>query len=65
MCLLKVYLEEGNNRKLITENIALISKEGNTIKLHKLETGDVINLENIDISLIDTLNSIMIIKFKK
>jgi hypothetical protein len=65
MCLLKVYLEEENEKKFIAKDIALVIKEENMIKLYKLETEDVINLENIDISSIDTINSIMIIKSRK
>ena len=65
MCLLKVYLEEGSEKKFIAKDIALVVKEENMIKLYKLETEDIINLENIDISSIDTINSIMIIKSKK
>ena len=65
MCLLKVYLEEENEKKFIAKDIALVIKEENMIKLYKLETEDVINLENIDIFSIDTINSIMIVKSKK
>jgi len=65
MCLLKVYLEEKNEKKFIAKDIALVIKEENMIKLYKLETEDTINLENIDIFSIDTINSIMIVKSKK
>ncbi len=64
MCLLKVYLEEKNEKKFIAKDIALVIKEENMIKLYKLETEDTINLENIDIFSIDTINSIMIVKSK-
>jgi hypothetical protein len=65
MCLLKVYLEEENGKKFIAKDIALVIKEENMIKLYKLETENAINLENIDIFSIDTINSIMIVKSKK
>ncbi|MEM1574637.1 MAG: hypothetical protein QXF09_00405 [Nitrososphaerota archaeon] len=65
MCLLKVYLEEGGERKFIAKDIALVIKEEDMIKLYKIETGNVINIENTDISSIDTINSIMIIKYRK
>ena len=65
MCLLKVYLEEEKNeKKFIAKDIALVIKEENMIKLYKLETENAINLENIDIFSIDTINSIMIVKSK-
>ena len=57
--------EEENEKKFIAKDIALVIKEENMIKLYKLETEDVINLENIDIFSIDTINSIMIVKSKK
>jgi len=64
MCLLKVYLEKGGGRRLIAEDVALVVREGSGIKLRSLELMDVILLEEVDISLIDTLNSVMILKPK-
>ena len=64
MCLLKVYLDKHGDRKLIAEDVALIVREGNRIKLRSLELMDVVSLEEVDISLIDTLNSVMILKPK-
>lgn len=65
MCLLKVYLEKEGEKKFIAKDIASVIKEENMIKLYKIETENVINLENVDISSIDTINSIMIVKSKK
>jgi len=64
MCLLKVYLKKGNDRRLIAEDVALVVREGNRVKLRSLELMDVVTLEEVDISLIDTLNSVMILKPK-
>ena len=64
MCLLKVYLEKGNDRRLIAEDVALVVREGSRIKLRSLELMDLVTLEEVDISLIDTLNSVMILKPK-
>ena len=64
MCLLKVYLDKRGDRKLIAEDVALVVREGNRIKLRSLELMDVVSLEEVDISLIDTLNSVMIFKPK-
>jgi predicted RNA-binding protein len=64
MCLLKVYLEKGSDRRLIAEDVALVVREGSGIKLRSLELMDEVSLEDVDISLIDTLNSVMILKPK-
>ena len=64
MCLLKVYLEKDGNRRLIAEDVALAVREGSGIKLRSLELMDAVSLEKVDISLIDTLNSVMILKPK-
>jgi predicted RNA-binding protein len=65
MCLLKVYLEKGSDRKLIAEDVALVVREGSGIKLRSLELMDVVTLEEVNIFLVDTLNSVMILKPKK
>ena len=65
MCLLKVYLKNGNNKTLIAEDIALVIKEENgIIKLRSLDFMDIATLEEVDMSLIDTINSVMILKPK-
>jgi hypothetical protein len=64
MCLLKVYLEKGGIRRLIAEDVALVVRERSMIKLRSLELMDVVSLEEVDISLIDTLNSVIILKPK-
>ena len=64
MCLLKVYLEKGSDRRLIAEDVALAVREGSRIKLRSLELMDMVTLEEVDISLIDTLNSVMVLKLK-
>jgi len=65
MCLLKVYLEKESDRRLIAEDVALVVREGSGIKLRSLELMDVVTLEEVDIFLVDTLNSVIILKPKK
>jgi len=62
MCLLKVYLKDGNlDRKLIAEDIALVSKEDNGVKIRNLNFEEK-TLEDVDIVMIDALNSILLLK---
>jgi hypothetical protein len=62
MCLLKVYVDEGESRReLIAERIALVAKENGKIKLKNLEFEET-SLENVDIVLIDALNSMLLLK---
>jgi len=65
MCLLKVYLEEGNERRRIAEDVALIIQEGDGFKLLGLDLKGEEVLEKVDVSLVDTLNSIIVFKPKK
>ena len=49
MCLFKVYLKDENSkRKLIAEDIALISKENNRIKIRNLNLEEE-TLDNVEI----------------
>jgi predicted RNA-binding protein len=64
MCLIKVYMEKGDGKELIAEDIAFVIKDGDNIILRSLEFKDISALEGVDISLIDTLNSTMLIKSK-
>jgi len=62
MCLLKVYLEDGNqDRKLIAEDIALISKEDNEVKIRNLNFEEE-TLEDVEIVMIDALNSVLLLR---
>jgi predicted RNA-binding protein len=65
MCLLKVYLDEGNGRRLVAEDVALVIKEGGGLKLIGLELMDGVAVENVEVSRIDTLNAVMIVKPKR
>lgn len=65
MCLLKIYLDDGSNRRLIAEDIALIINEASSFKLLDLKLRNVTSLRDVDVSRVDTLNSIMIFKPKK
>jgi predicted RNA-binding protein len=64
MCLINVYMEKGDSKELIAEDIAFVIKDGDNIILRSLEFKDVSALEDVDIFLIDTLNSTMLIKSK-
>jgi len=62
MCLLKVYIDEGKSgRKLVADEVALISREGDSIILKNLDFEET-SLHNIEIVSIDTLNSVLILK---
>jgi len=62
MCLLKVYVDEGKSgKKLIAEQIALVTKDDDKIKLRNLDFEEI-SLDNVEIVLIDTLNSVLLLK---
>ena len=65
MCLLKVYLDEGKSgKKLVAEQIALVIKENDNIKLKNLDFEET-SLDNVQILSIDTLNSVLLLKSKE
>jgi ABC-type antimicrobial peptide transport system ATPase subunit len=62
MCLLKVYVDEGKSgKKLVAEEIALVSKDNGKINLKTLEFEEI-RLDDVEIVLIDTLNSVLLLK---
>jgi ABC-type antimicrobial peptide transport system ATPase subunit len=62
MCLLKVYVDEGKSgKKLVAEEIALVTKDNDKIKLKNLEFEEI-SLDNVEIVSIDTLNSVLLLK---
>lgn len=62
MCLLKVYVDEGKSgKKLVAEQIALVTKDNDKIKLKNLEFEEI-SLDNVEIISIDTLNSVLLLK---
>jgi len=62
MCLLKVYVDEGKSgKKLVAEEIALVTKVNDRIKLKNLDFEEI-SLDNVEIVLIDTLNSVLLLK---
>ena len=65
MCLLKVYLDDGNERILIAEDVALIVQERGGFKLLDIGLKGEDVLKEVEVSLVDTLNSIMVFKIKK
>ena len=65
MCLLKVYVDEGKSgKKLVAEEIALVSKDDGKIRLKNLEFEET-SLDNVDIVLVDTLNSVLLLKSRE
>ena len=55
-------MEDGNSdRKLIAEDIALVSKEDNGVKIRNLNFEEE-TLEDVDIVMIDALNSILLLR---
>jgi hypothetical protein len=64
MCLLKVYMDRRNDQSLVAEEVAFVTREGNKLKLQRLESMDLVVLEDVYVSLIDTLNSVMVLKPK-
>lgn len=65
MCLLKVYSEEEGGRRLVAKDVALVVKEDSGFKLIGLELVGGVALEDVEVSRIDTLNSVMIVKPKR
>lgn len=61
MCLLKVYLDEEEGRKLIAEEIALVTNRNGNVTLKNLKFEEK-TLNNVEIVLIDTLNSFLILR---
>jgi len=62
MCLLKVYVDQGKSgKKLIAEGIALVAVENGKIELKNLEL-EKTSLDDFEIVLIDTLNSVLLLK---
>jgi hypothetical protein len=65
MCLLKVYVDQGKSgKKLIAEEIALVVRENGKIKLKNLVFEEIM-LDDVEIVLIDTLNSVLLLKDKE
>jgi hypothetical protein len=65
MCLLKVYLDEGKSgKKLVAEEIALVTKDNDKIKLKNLEFEEI-SLDKVEIVSIDTLNSVLLLKGRR
>ena len=61
MCLLKVYLDGEKGRKLIAEEIALVTNRNGNVTLKNLKFEEK-TLNNVEIVLIDTLNSFLILR---
>ena len=57
-------MEKGEGKELIAEDVAFVINDGDNIVLRNLEFEDLPALEGVDISLLDTFNSVMLIKPK-
>lgn len=62
MCLLKVYLDESSGRRLVAAEVAFISMEDGGFKLRDIENRELAFLKDVVVSLIDTFNSILVLK---
>jgi hypothetical protein len=62
MCLLKVYLEDNKGKELVAKEVALVSKEDERIRLQGIDLKDIMIVDNAYISMVDTLNSSLILK---
>ena len=55
-------MDEGKSgKKFVAEEIALVTKDNDKIKLKNLEFEEI-SLGNVEIVLIDTLNSVLLLK---
>jgi len=57
-------MDKGEGKELVAEEVAFVVKEEDKIVLRSLEFEDLSALEGVDISLLDTLNSVMVIRPK-
>lgn len=64
MCLLRVYLETGSSgKKLIAQDVSFILHEKGRVTVKDIEFKEIF-LENVEISVVDALNSVLILKRK-
>jgi hypothetical protein len=62
MCLLKVYLEsENSGRRLIAKDVALVSWGRGEVRVKNIDFEEIV-LKDVDIVLVDALNSILVIR---
>ena len=64
MCLLKAYLEEDGARRLVAVDVAFIKSEDGGLRLRTVEQGEDVFLENVELLMLDALNSVVILKPK-
>jgi len=65
VCLLKAYLEEGGVRKLVAVDVAFIQSEEGGLRLKSVEQGGDVFLKNVELLMLDALNSVVILKPKR
>ncbi|MFH1328997.1 MAG: CooT family nickel-binding protein [Candidatus Bathyarchaeota archaeon] len=61
MCLLKIYLDTGSERKLIAKEIAFLTNEKGKVKFSNVHAQEN-TLDNVDVSAINAMNSEVILK---
>lgn len=60
MCLLKAYVEKDGKRRLVAKDVALIYAKNGEFRLKNLKDMEEIVLEDVRLSTLDALNSIVI-----
>ncbi|RLG40962.1 MAG: hypothetical protein DRO05_05130 [Thermoproteota archaeon] len=60
MCLLKAYVERDGKRELIASDVAFIYVKDGEVRLKKLKDLEELVLENVRLTALDALNSIVI-----
>jgi len=62
MCLLKVYLDDYGERRLIATDVALIIREDDGFRVKLLEPNRDILLRKVTLQILDALNSLIVFK---
>ena len=57
-------MDKEESKELIAEDVAFVIKDGDKIVLRNLDFEDLPALDGVDISLLDTFNSVLLIKPK-
>ena len=64
VCLLRVYVEDGNGRRLIAVDVALVTAEGDGFRLKPVERSGEVFLEKVELRILDALNSVAVFRVK-
>jgi len=60
MCLLKAYVEKDGKKELVASDVTFIYVKDGEIRLKKLKGLEELVLENVRLSYLDALNSVVI-----